>query len=76
MDMRIPMYNLELATSAIEEAFPGTIHDEPLRFRDFITNTRRCQLYDFDEGCWLTYREARTRLAEGRPAAEVESTAA
>jgi omega-6 fatty acid desaturase (delta-12 desaturase) len=58
VDMRIPMYNLELATDAIKEAFPGTVHDKPLRFRDFVSNTRACQLYDFDEGHWLTYREA------------------
>ena len=55
VDMRIPMYNLELATDAIKEAFPGTVHDEPLRFRDFIANTRQCKLYDFDEGRWITY---------------------
>ena len=74
VDMRIPMYNLELATAAIEEAFPGTVHDEPLRFRDFISNTRKCQLYDFDEGCWLTYREGAARL--GRQPIEAEPTAA
>jgi omega-6 fatty acid desaturase (delta-12 desaturase) len=74
VDMRIPMYNLELATDAIEEAFPGTVHDEPLRFRDFISNTRQCQLYDFDEGHWLTYREAAARTAT--PPAPVEANAA
>ena len=58
VDMRIPMYNLELATEAIKEAFPDVVHDEPLRFRDFIANTRRCKLYDFEEGRWMTYREA------------------
>ncbi|MBU6329154.1 MAG: fatty acid desaturase [Acidobacteria bacterium] len=58
VDMRIPMYNLELATDAIKEAFPGVVHDEPLRFRDFVANTRQCRLYDFDAGRWLTYREA------------------
>ena len=58
VDMRIPMYNLEMATDAIKEAYPGVVHDEPLRFRDFIANTRACQLYDFDNGRWLTYREA------------------
>jgi len=72
VDMRIPMYNLELATDAIEKAFPGTVHDEPLRFRDFISNTRQCQLYDFDEGHWLTYRDAATRL-QAEPA-QVEAT--
>jgi len=61
--MRIPMYNLELATDAMKEAFPGTIHDQPLRFMDFVRNTRVCRLYDFDEGRWYTYREAAKRPA-------------
>lgn len=63
VDMRIPMYNLELATDAIEEAFPGTVHDEPLRFMDFVRNTRACRLYDFDEQRWYTYRQAAAKLA-------------
>jgi omega-6 fatty acid desaturase (delta-12 desaturase) len=61
VDVRIPMYNLELAAEAIREAFPDTVHDERLRFRDFIGNTRRCKLYDFDDGRWMTYDEARTQ---------------
>ena len=61
VDMRIPMYNLEMATDAIKEAFPGTVHDEPLRFMDFVRNTRKCRLYNFDEGRWYTYREAAQR---------------
>jgi len=72
VDMRIPMYNLELATDAIKEAFPDTVHDEPLRFRDFMRNTRQCRLYDFDNGEWLTYREAARRSS----AATAESIAA
>jgi len=62
VDMRIPMYNLELAADAIREAFPDAVHDEPLRFRDYVRNTRRCKLYDFDEGRWVSYAEA---LAQG-----------
>lgn len=73
VDMRIPMYNLEAATDAIEAAFPGSIHDEPLRFRDFVRNTRLCRLYDFNEGRWYTYRQAAaldgTRTAEPATAA-------
>ena len=63
VDMRIPMYNLELAADAIKAAYPDTVHDEPLRFRDFVANTRQCKLYDYDEGRWLTYAEARERTA-------------
>ncbi|WP_195210404.1 fatty acid desaturase [Actinomarinicola tropica] len=58
VDVRIPMYRLELAAEAIKEAFPDTVHDEKLRFRDFIANTRVCKLYDFEAGHWLSYREA------------------
>jgi hypothetical protein len=52
------MYNLEAAASAIEAAFPGTVRDGKLRFRDFVTSSHQCKLYDFDEGKWLTYAEA------------------
>jgi omega-6 fatty acid desaturase (delta-12 desaturase) len=65
VDMRIPMYNLEMATDAIKEAFPGVVHDEPLRFRDFMSNTRQCKLYDFDEGHWITYDEAMSEKYAG-----------
>ncbi|MGH9172445.1 MAG: fatty acid desaturase [Acidimicrobiales bacterium] len=61
VDMRIPMYNLEAAARAIEEAFPGTVHEGPLRFRDFVASSRACKLYDFEAGRWLTYAEAVTR---------------
>jgi omega-6 fatty acid desaturase (delta-12 desaturase) len=58
VDVRIPMYNLEEAAEAIKAEFPDVVHDEKLRFRDFIRNTRVCKLYDFEEGRWLSYREA------------------
>jgi omega-6 fatty acid desaturase (delta-12 desaturase) len=65
VDMRIPMYNLELAADAIRDAYPETVHEAPLRFGDYMRNTRACKLYDFDEHMWLTYRAAvaRTRSA-------------
>lgn len=58
VDMRIPMYNLDKAAGAIKDAYPDTVHDQPLRFADFVRNTRACKLYDFDEGRWLTYEDA------------------
>jgi len=75
VDMRVPMYHLEEAADAIEAAFPGTIIDKPLRFRDFVANSRACKLYDFDDGLWLTYAEGRTRLA-GRSDADKEPVSA
>ncbi len=76
VDVRIPMYNLELATDAIEEAFPGVIHDEPLRYRDFVSNTRHCKLYDFDAGHWLSYDEALAEPAEDAVPSHVPAPAA
>jgi omega-6 fatty acid desaturase (delta-12 desaturase) len=58
VDMRIPMYRLELAADHIKAAYPDVVHDEPLRFRDFIANTRTCKLYDFEHGRWLPYAAA------------------
>ena len=63
VDVRIPMYRLELAAEAIKAAYPETVRDAPLRFRDFVANSRVCKLYDFEAGRWLGYREA---LAESR----------
>jgi omega-6 fatty acid desaturase (delta-12 desaturase) len=64
VDMRIPMYNLETAAEAIKAAYPDVVHDQPLRFRDFMANTRQCKLYDFDAHEWLTYAQARTRSGQ------------
>jgi omega-6 fatty acid desaturase (delta-12 desaturase) len=61
VDVRIPMYNLPMAADAIRAEFPDDVFDERLRYRDFVRNTRRCKLYDFDAGRWMTYAEARTR---------------
>jgi omega-6 fatty acid desaturase (delta-12 desaturase) len=63
VDVRIPMYNLELAADAIKAEFPDVVHDEKLRYRDFVANTRACKLYDFDAGRWMTYAEADAFLA-------------
>ncbi len=63
VDMRIPFYGLESAAAAIKAEYPETIHDEKLRFRDFMANSRQCKLYDFEQGHWYTYDEAMTALA-------------
>lgn len=73
VDQRIPMYNLELAADAIAEAFPDDVHEDKLRFRGYVANTRQCKLYDFDTGTWYTYRQAAalptdTATADAEPA--------
>lgn len=61
VDMRIPFYGLEPAAAAIKAHHPE-VHDEKLRFRDFMANSRQCKLYDFEAGRWLTYDQAMTAL--------------
>lgn len=63
VDMRIPCYGLNRAANAIKEAYPDVVIDEKLRFRDYLRNTRACKLYDFDDGRWMTYADARRELA-------------
>lgn len=63
VDPRIPCYRLVEATAAIEAAFPNLIIDEKLRLRRYVSTTLRCKLFDFESGCWLTYRAARRALA-------------
>ena len=62
VDMRVPMYHLEEAAEAIEAAFPGTVIDKKYRFKDFVSSTRQCKVYDFDNGRWMTYAEASTMV--------------
>jgi omega-6 fatty acid desaturase (delta-12 desaturase) len=65
VDVRIPMYNLDVAAEAIKERYPDVVHDERLRFSDFVRNSKVCKLYDFEAGRWLTYDQALTQhLAE------------
>lgn len=58
VDVRIPMYNLPMAADAIVDNIDEAKRGK-LRFRDFVANTRACKLYDFDQGRWYTYSEAK-----------------
>jgi omega-6 fatty acid desaturase (delta-12 desaturase) len=60
VDTRIPFHQLDRATKAIEEAFPGTIIDEKFRPAQYVRATRVCKLYDFEAGTWLPYSTAAT----------------
>jgi len=67
VDMRLPFYGLEPAAEAIKAEFPDVVHDEKLRFRDFVANSRQCKLYDFDAGRWMTYDEAMSAVVTASP---------
>ncbi len=55
VDARIPWYQLPRAAEAIKAELGDTVVDMRLRFRDYLSTTRRCKLYDFDAGRWLRY---------------------
>ncbi|MGZ7014139.1 MAG: fatty acid desaturase [Acidimicrobiales bacterium] len=67
VDMRLPFYGLEPAAEAIKAEFPDVVHDEKLRFRDFVANSRQCKLYDFVGGRWMTYDEAMSAVITASP---------
>jgi omega-6 fatty acid desaturase (delta-12 desaturase) len=67
VDMRIPFYGLEPAAAAIKAEYPDVVHDEKLRFRDFVRNTRACKLYDFADGRWMTYDQGMDFLMKSSP---------
>ncbi len=67
VDMRIPYYHLPAASEDIRTAYPDVVVARKLRLRDFVSNTRQCKLYDFDQGRWLDYSQAREYL-ENAPA--------
>jgi acyl-lipid omega-6 desaturase (Delta-12 desaturase) len=59
VDMRLPWYRLPRAAAALHAAFPEFVAQRRFRLRDYVRSVRRCKLYDFEHGRWLTYAQAR-----------------
>jgi len=59
VDMQIPFYKLPQATEAIKKAFPNVISEDRLSFRAYLRTTKKCKLYNFEEGRWLTLPSSR-----------------
>ena len=57
VDTRIPFYRLPEATRAISEAFAEVVAEKRFSLRDYLRITRRCKLFDFEQGVWLRYGE-------------------
>jgi omega-6 fatty acid desaturase (delta-12 desaturase) len=56
VDTRVPLYHLTGAQAAIEEAFgEENVITEQFSFAGMSETFRKCQLYDFDAHCWLTF---------------------
>jgi omega-6 fatty acid desaturase (delta-12 desaturase) len=56
VDTRVPLYHLTDAQAAIENAFgEENVITEQFSFRGMAETFRKCQLYDYDAHCWLTF---------------------
>jgi acyl-lipid omega-6 desaturase (Delta-12 desaturase) len=62
VDVRIPCYHLDDAQAAIEAAYPQLVLDEKLTLRGYLSTTRDCKLFDFDDRRWYDYRAGRTAI--------------
>jgi omega-6 fatty acid desaturase (delta-12 desaturase) len=57
VDPRVPYYHLPRAAAALRARWPQPLRERRYRLRDYVRTTRRCKLYDFHCGTWLTYRD-------------------
>ncbi len=53
VDARIPCYQLADAAKAIDEAFPGIVLERSFRFKDYLSATQACKLFDFETSQWV-----------------------
>jgi omega-6 fatty acid desaturase (delta-12 desaturase) len=75
VDPRVPYYHLPRAAAALRERWPEPLRERPYRLRDYVRTTRRCKLYDFERGGWLTYRDGAVRNDEAALTADAQSPA-
>jgi omega-6 fatty acid desaturase (delta-12 desaturase) len=68
VDPRIPFYRLKRAYIDLQRDYGAYLHEYRFRWSTVRRIFRRCQLYDFEEQVWYTYREAARREAS-RPGA-------
>jgi len=59
-DPRIPLYNLEKAQKALEEAYGDNIVVIPFTITGFFNTLRTCRLFDFENHRWLDWDGAPT----------------
>ncbi len=56
LDPRIPFYNLPSATKALRQEHGALVALRKYRVRDYVAITKRCKLFDFDNGMWVDYQ--------------------
>lgn len=63
VDARIPFYHLKGAYADLREQYGQYIHEMRFSFRAVWRIFAQCQLYDYEQHCWLRFRQARSWLA-------------
>ena len=56
IDPRIPLYNLRSSQLKLEDSFVGIAIVQKWSLHHFIDTLARCQLYDYTNKCWLSFR--------------------
>ena len=55
VDPHIPLYHLRDAQIKIEQTYPGDIVQHNFTFHSLRRTLRMCQLYNFENHCWMSY---------------------
>ncbi len=58
VDNRIPFYHLKQAYVDLKREYGQYIHEYRFRFSTVFSIFKRCQLYDYENKMWYTFREA------------------
>jgi len=56
LDINVPLYRLEAAMEALKGRFAADIVERPLTFRAIQETFRTCQLFDFENNVWISFR--------------------
>jgi len=59
LDIRIPFYNLPRAYQEIKKEYGQYFHEYRFSWHMVRKIFKSCKLYDFENKCWLTFKEAR-----------------
>jgi len=60
VNMRIPFYNLPRALSEIKAEYGEYVIERKSMFRDYLTATGKCKLFDPETGKWLKYSKTKS----------------
>ena len=56
--MKIPFYNLPRALDEMKKEYKPFIQERKSLIKDYVKNTSKCKLMNFETGEWMTYKQA------------------